>query len=401
MDNLSHSMVGLFVGEVVHRILPESKDPEVQKRRRTLFLGSSVLASSFPDLDLILTPLLAEPLGYLLHHRGHTHTFLYLLPQIFLLMAILLIFPGVRRLLKSDPKVWKGWLWSLGISFVLHIGCDFLNSYGVHPYYPWNSNWLYGDAVFIIEPVFWVTLGMAFGMTLVTPWRRWVFVGSVIGLPLVFTAMNLLSVFTGAFLVSLAALVALAQKKSKNLGLACGLVLWSLFLCVQFYSSWRAFGHVASALHDKGDEETLHDVVLTPLPSNPACWIFLTVSEKGSEYMIRKGRTSIYPERVKIDDCHWVQPMNITVKEENFEWEGVEVNSLPQFREAAQKNCHFQAWLRFARVPSRQGNYVTDLRFSGLHEYNFTTMMWSEEPCSGTIPEWGFPRADLIYGETL
>ena len=39
------------------------------------------------DLDLVLTALAPAPLGYLLHHRGHTHTLLYVLPQALTLLA--------------------------------------------------------------------------------------------------------------------------------------------------------------------------------------------------------------------------------------------------------------------------------------------------------------------------
>jgi sec-independent protein translocase protein TatC len=54
-----------------------------------------VLAGNFPDLDLVLTPLLPAPLGYLLHHRGHTHTVLYALPQMLLLAALMVALPVV------------------------------------------------------------------------------------------------------------------------------------------------------------------------------------------------------------------------------------------------------------------------------------------------------------------
>ena len=51
-------------------------------------LATCALAGNFPDLDLVLTPLLPAPLGYLLHHRGHTHTVLYAFPQAMLLAAL-------------------------------------------------------------------------------------------------------------------------------------------------------------------------------------------------------------------------------------------------------------------------------------------------------------------------
>src|SRR5262249_11435316 len=53
----------------------------------------------------------------------------------------------------------KGW----GVLLILfglfsHIGLDSLNSYGVHPFWPVDNHWYYGDSVFIAEPWFWLTL---------------------------------------------------------------------------------------------------------------------------------------------------------------------------------------------------------------------------------------------------
>ena len=101
MDNLTHSLVGLALGELTHRLLPSAADPargevDASVRRRLLLTGAA-LASSFPDLDLVLTGLAPAPLGYLLHHRGHTHTLLYALPQALLLLAMLwLCWPAAR-----------------------------------------------------------------------------------------------------------------------------------------------------------------------------------------------------------------------------------------------------------------------------------------------------------------
>ncbi len=38
---------------------------------------------------------------------------------------------------------------------LLHIAMDFTNNYGVHPFWPVDNRWFYGDSVFIIEPLFW------------------------------------------------------------------------------------------------------------------------------------------------------------------------------------------------------------------------------------------------------
>ena len=38
---------------------------------------------------------------------------------------------------------------------LLHLALDFTNSYGVHPFWPVDNHWYYGDAVFIVEPLIW------------------------------------------------------------------------------------------------------------------------------------------------------------------------------------------------------------------------------------------------------
>ena len=37
-----------------------------------------------------------------------------------------------------------------------HLVLDWTNSYGVHPFWPFDDRWRYGDAVFIVEPWLWV-----------------------------------------------------------------------------------------------------------------------------------------------------------------------------------------------------------------------------------------------------
>ncbi|MGH8856369.1 MAG: metal-dependent hydrolase, partial [Telluria sp.] len=165
MDNMTHSLVGLALGELVERALPAPADPALGRTRRRALLATGLLASNFPDLDLFLTALLPAPLGYLIHHRGHTHTLLYALPQAALLLALMwLLWPGARRLLGSDGVARRAVLATALLGMVLHLSFDALNVYGIHPFHPFDSRWLYGDLVFIIEPVFWIALGVALAM---------------------------------------------------------------------------------------------------------------------------------------------------------------------------------------------------------------------------------------------
>ena len=58
MDNITHSVIGLGVGELLHRSLPPEPHPPAQRTRRALFLFTAWFASNAPDLDLVLTRLL-------------------------------------------------------------------------------------------------------------------------------------------------------------------------------------------------------------------------------------------------------------------------------------------------------------------------------------------------------
>ena len=170
MDNITHSLVGLGAGELLHRSLPPEADAAHQSTRHRLLLFACAVASNAPDLDLFLTRLLPQPLGYLLHHRGHTHTVLLALPQALVILALIwLLWPSARALLKASRSARAGLGGALLLGFGLHLGMDFLNSYGVHPFYPFDTHWFYGDMIFIVEPVFWVAFGVPMAMLLRPP----------------------------------------------------------------------------------------------------------------------------------------------------------------------------------------------------------------------------------------
>src|SRR5471032_656518 len=108
MDNITHSIIGLGVGELLHRSLPPEPDAGRHGTRHRLLLVSCAVASNLPDLDLFLTRLLPDPLGYLLNHRGHTHTLLSAVRRALILGALLWLFwPAARALLRARAR--GGW----------------------------------------------------------------------------------------------------------------------------------------------------------------------------------------------------------------------------------------------------------------------------------------------------
>ena len=62
-------------------------------------------------------------------------------------------------------------------------------------------------------------------------------------------------------------------------------------------------------------------------------------------------------------------------------------------------NCHFKAWLRFARAPVLAGGVASDARFSrgtGGNFTDFTPAAFDDVPCAPNVPLWDLPRQDLL-----
>jgi protein involved in polysaccharide export with SLBB domain len=153
MDNVTHTLISVMVGEAVHRSIPPSAVLS-DRARRTVAITVLAVGGNLPDADIIYTQWAGTTLDYLLHHRGHTHT------VVGALGLSLVLFLAVRlwwRYRKVTPR--RADLWFLaGVSVLaplLHIALDFTNSYGVHPFWPLDNHWYYGDAVFIVEPLLW------------------------------------------------------------------------------------------------------------------------------------------------------------------------------------------------------------------------------------------------------
>jgi inner membrane protein len=407
MDNLSHSVAGLAVGELLHRSLPQEQNTDNQSVRRRLLLLTCWAASNFPDLDLVLTPLLPAPLGYLLHHRGHTHTLLYAIPQALLLWAIIyMAWPGARRLLEESAAARKGMFGALSIGFALHLAMDFLNSYGIHPFHPFDSRWLYGDMVFILEPVFWIAFGVPLAMMVRPLALRILLLALLAGTPLYFTTQAFLSWWSFAFLLLLAVLAGTLQHRAGDRGrrgLAAALCLGLAFIGAQSLASGKAEHIVAGILHREEPENRVMDVALTSFPSNPLCWAFVSIQENeaAGTYALRRGLLSLAPGLMPVEQCppslrRGGFPDDATPEIAFQSWEEGHLDTLRLLKEG---NCHFEAWLRFARAPSISDVDASDLRFGADRKGNFTTLdfaAFEDEACPRYMPRWDFPRGDLL-----
>jgi len=402
MDNITHSLVGLALGELVERALPAPPDPAAKRTRHRLLLVTGLLASNFPDLDLVLTPLLPAPLGYLIHHRGHTHTLLYALPQVALLLALTwLLWPAARRLLRADRVVRRAVIGTALLGMVLHLSFDALNVYGVHPFYPFDPRWLYGDLVFIVEPVFWTAFGFALVPLMARPALRRLGWACFALMPLLFTWLGFLQWGALAGLAALALLVGGAARIGPRAGLGAALLACIGFVGVQAAAGQAARAQAAAALATAVPGSRILDIPLSSFPANPLCWSFATVSTgpAADSYAVRVGVLSLAPGLTPVSTC----PARFGGEPGNpapaLAWKYAEQGSLAAFRELARTNCQFDAWLRFARVPSLRGGVATDIRFGAPSQPNFSTLPYAaraHDPCPAPLAAWGYPRADLL-----
>nr|WP_314625678.1 metal-dependent hydrolase [uncultured Noviherbaspirillum sp.] len=406
MDNLSHSVAGLLAGELLHRCLPPEADAARQGRRRSLMLTTCALAGNFPDLDLVLTPLLPAPLGYLLHHRGHTHTMLYAIPQAMLLAALIyLLWPSARRLLRESASSRTAFGLALVVGFGLHLAMDYLNSYGIHPFHPFHSGWFYGDMVFILEPVFWVAFGIP--MVMMVRWAplRWLLLLALPAALGFFAWRGFLAWQSLAALLAIGLLLAVIARRERRPMLALPVIAAAFglaFVGIQSLASGQARVLVAKDLRAGDPKALLLDVALSPFPANPVCWNFVAVESRTDtgQYRISRGVLSLAPSALPVSACPPAfMEQALPPGRQAVAMLSQQGYSLERLRRLAAEDCYFRDWLRFARIPALELDTASDARFASSPRGNFTTLPLVEpagRACLAGVPQWAMPRADLL-----
>ena len=402
MDNLTHSIIGLAAGELIDRSLPPEPSRERAQARHRLLLVTGALASNFPDIDLAFMPFLSRPLGYLLEHRGHTHTLLFTIPEALLLVALLwLLWPAARQVLELSRDARKGVALAAGIGLLLHLGMDYLNSYGLHPFAPVDAHWFYGDTLYIIEPMFWVLLGVPLIVQIRRAGIRTALLALMGAILIGCTVAGFLQ--WGSLLTLAVGAVALGLLQGRwRHALLLGTALSLAWIAVQAGASHQARAIVARGLAQQDGASRMLDAAMTPFPSNPLCWSFVSVESNVARgtYRLRRGVLSLNEALAPAASCPAKLAGGVArAGTTGIAWFGSVNASLADLRHLQQTNCHVDAWLRFARMPLVDPDHASDLRFGGLGAANFTTIDYAARagtPCPAWLPHWDQPRADLL-----
>ena len=353
-------------------------------QRRTFFTVG-VIAANLPDADLVYTNITAPPLGYLLNHRGHTHTLVGLVGLAALIGVVCLI-PRLRRSLSGVQD--RFWI-MVAAALLSHLVLDSWNSYGVHPFYPLDVNWYYGDSIFIVEPWLWLFLGVAATANAHGKLSR-------IALGVLFAVASFMFAWAGmvpvaAFVVLvLVALVAawLVRRWPPRRRSGAALAAVVLFVTMMFGLKHVVRERVVASLAHGVD---LVDVILSPQAANPLCWtaIGITKDEQAGEYTLSRGLASVTP----MAGCGMKSPQHV-------EWTETVQQSLLRLRTLDREDCRVSAWLQFGRAPALSGDAIGDYRYGGISRGNFTFMELAPRGSAPSCPEhltrWGKPRADLL-----
>jgi inner membrane protein len=294
---------------------------------------------------------------------------------------------------------------------------DSLNVYGVHPFWPLDPDWYYGDLVFIVEPVFWIGFGVPLAALVRSRPLRWLWLAVIALVPLGAAALGFLHWGSLAGLLALGLLLAWIQHRNDErhgetraergrMALGAGLAASLAFVGLQALALQQARGVVAAELNRIDGGERVLDMALSAYPANPLCWSFATVARTGDNgagtIHLRRGMLSIAPRLLPVSHCP-VRVAGPALEDAppQIAWQAEDRQPVASLRAQAAGNCRVNAWLRFARAPALADGVATDLRWGEPGGRNFTTMTLAPPagtPCPHPVPGWGYPRADLLWG---
>jgi inner membrane protein len=395
LDNVTHTFIGAAMAECA---VPQG----AQARTRTVFIAAGVVAANATDVDVLYSGLTEAPLGYLLHHRGHSHT----LPGLAVLG--LLIWWGLRYLPWTRSAVTgmeRRSIVLIGVALLSHLLMDTANSYGTHLFYPFSHRWVYGDAVFVLEPWLWVILGAGLALNARRYWRA---VPALLALaPLAaIGAVGLLQARVLTAMLAAVAVIAVATRAWDRQRRAAVMLAVATAIFVLMPAVSRAAKAEARRTLQAMESGQIIDIVSDANPGVPWCWSVLTVQkadEGPAEALVaRKGTLSLLPRVWPAASCasagvmsrHWGPPETSGATLWHRRWR-IDVEELRALYAA---NCRVRAWLQFGRVPYVGSGSIADLRFEHPIGQNFTPMAVDsgQRGCPAFVTSWELPRHDVL-----
>ena len=416
MDNLTHTLIGVIAGESVAQGTQAHEPGLPRDVRRGLFVVLAAVGGNLPDLDLLYSyrgvPHSTQAkLSYVLQHRGYTHTLLGCLLLALALYAAVEWWLRRRHLVPTLRDRLELASMSLFGTF-LHLGMDFLNSYGVHPFWPMANGWHYGDSVFIVEPLYWAAaapLAFAAGSRVT---RVLVALALVAGLCLgILSHLVPTLPYIGFMALTVILLVVGSRAPARAAAITSAVAM--LAVTATFVVSGQVAARTVTTLAATDfPGGRIIDHVLSPGPMNPLCWDVLLLETRGDRYAVRHGVLSNAPELLPVSKCRTVTgdratsvPLEKVAAPETaaVHWFGEFEMSRTQLAQLVASHCDAAALMQFVRAPfaAQLGRdwVIGDLRFDSGRGSGMADIPVGP-PAHGACPPpaapWIPPRRDLL-----
>ena len=409
MDNLTHTLGGVLIGEAVSRFAPAASPGLPPRLRHGLLVVLSAVSGNLPDADLAYTLAAGTKLAYLSQHRGYTHTIVGVVLAAVLVLLAVELFMRWRRLQpgRGDRAAIVA---AVVVSLLVHLALDFTNSYGVHPFWPVHNHWMYGDAVFIVEPLLWTCAAPLLFLLRTLVARLVLAAALAAALALSFGTQWILPASGAVLALLMAGLLYTGWKAPPRAAVAAAIGAWLAVTATFFAASDAAAARVAQEVAQRHPGARLLDHVLTPMPANPLCWNVIAITLESDRYVLRRAALSTAPALLAVQGCPdrtldapTTAPMRRidAPGSASVRWIDEYQVSRAEFPRVLQAYCEAAILLRFARAPwiaGRDGRWVMgDLRYDREPELEFAEieLAGASGACAGGAPPWTAPRREV------
>lgn len=265
MDPIAHTLTGAALASAgLRRVTP-------------LATAALVIGANAPDVDVVMN--FAGDYAALAHRRGWTHGVLALVVLPFVVAGVLLAYDRIVRRRTGAAPARAGPLLALSALAVLtHPMLDWLNNYGLRWLMPFDGRWFYGDALFIIDPWVWLTLG---GVLCLAHSRSALSIASwvtfaALATALIFTAADVPAVARGMWAVGIAAIASArfagitAERRPRTVECwtRAALAVVAAYMAVSTAANVPAKAAVRQTLADAGIAP-IESIMIGPMPADP------------------------------------------------------------------------------------------------------------------------------------
>jgi inner membrane protein len=288
---------------------------------------------------------------------------------------------------------------------------DFLNSYGVHPFWPLDNRWLYGDSVFIVEPLYWAAALALFFLVRSRLARVIVALAPVLGLLACVLLQGATPLWCVGYAVLALGMLFVGMRTRPVVAAFASAAVAIAITALSVIAGGVAARRISSIAAADFSGDRVIDHVLTPAPMNPLCWDVLLLGTRGDRYAVRLGTLSLAPGFLPAQRCPRISGTRPTTAgvvplpepaSPEIQWSGEFVMSRALLARLVTGHCQVAAAMQFIRAPfGAQVDdqwVIGDLRFDrerGGGMASIDTGPPTPGECHSGVP-WTPPRADLL-----